>query len=157
MSAPNSYHLAYCVSRIKVLPGHQDTVRHSRLPSYAVVQQPNTSHCKEILDTPSPHFPLPPGHGMLLPQLHHCINRKAHRPVPHQPHHLPPPSKKGLEMHDKEGRFKPDQLPELNSHKALRWHNRRCNCVTVQDDLYLCCVLTLFLSTCYAFSPSSLC
>lgn len=51
------------------------TLHHTRLPSYAVVQQPDASHCKESLDASSPHFPLPPGHGMLLPQLHHCINR----------------------------------------------------------------------------------
>lgn len=35
--APDSYHLTYCVSIIKDLPGHQDTTRHSRLPCYTVV------------------------------------------------------------------------------------------------------------------------
>lgn len=53
--------MAYRVSKIKVLPGHQDPVHHSWLPSCAVVQQPNASHCKESSDTPSPHFPPPRG------------------------------------------------------------------------------------------------
>lgn len=61
MSASNSYHVAYRVSKIKVLPGHQDPVYQSWLSSYAVVRQPDASHCKESSDTPSPHFPPPRG------------------------------------------------------------------------------------------------
>lgn len=77
------------------------------------------SQHKGIQGLSSPFSTLPsisrPWHA--APLISSLINRTAHRPKLHQPHHLPS-SQEGDETHDSEGRFQPDQFPELPPTKS---------------------------------------
>lgn len=86
---------------------YQGTKTPHTTPGYPATLWFNSSMhlTAESSDTPSPHFLPPLGHSMLLPWLHHSINRTAHRLVPHQPRHLPPPEKRGLKHMTRKGGF----------------------------------------------------
>lgn len=86
MSASNSYHLVYHISRIKILRGHWDAAHH---PYGVCFNSP--VHCTMSRDHPSPLPRTPPAT-------------------------LSPATKKGkwvLKMHIEEWSLKPEQLPEL--------------------------------------------
>lgn len=116
LSVPNSYHLASRVSRIKVLPGHQDTAPHP----VTLLCCGSTARCIS-LQRELRHFfsTLPstsrPWHA--APSIASLHQQNCSGLVPHQLHHLPSP-KMRLEMHDEEGRFKPDEFPELPPTKS---------------------------------------
>lgn len=123
----------------------------------AVVPQSHYNTLLRELRHPfSPHFLPPPGHGCC--SLNFITdNRTAHRPMLHQPHHLPP-YKKGMKCTTmKEGFSQISSLSYLPK-KSYTGTTKDTTPWQIKVYLYLCCLaLTLFLSNSFAFSHPSFC
>lgn len=97
----------------KILPRHQDP---GARPSYPCRGSTIPLQHTKSLDTPSPHFLPPPGHGCcslnFITDQQNCSQTYAPPASPS------PSSQKGGEMHHNEARFQPDQFPELSPKKS---------------------------------------
>lgn len=89
----------------------------SQLPLLCGSQSHYNSLLRELRH-PFPTLPstLRPWHA--APLISSLINRTAHRPMWAPPASPSPSSQKGDEMHGNEGRFQPDQFPELSPTKG---------------------------------------